>query len=67
MRQIQNRDNQACNSNDNHKLFVCTHKHPLLCKTQGEECSRPTGCRGKYIICARVEQVKGIRCAGKPQ
>ena len=52
MRQIQNRDNQACNSNDNHKLFVCTHKHPLLCKTQGEECSRPTGCRGKYIICA---------------
>ena len=59
MRQIQNRDNQACNSNDNHKLFVCTHKHPLLCKTQGEECSRPTGCRGKYIICAGA-----ILCVG---
>ena len=52
MRQIQNRYDQACNGYDYHKLFVCTHMHPLLSRLRIGKCSRPTGCRDKYIICA---------------
>lgn len=41
MRQIQNRDDQACNGYDNHKLFVCTHMHPPPVKAQDREAQPP--------------------------